>query len=70
MSEEEYTLKHEGRIEIINEALHTANQVDKILENINPHTIRSIIHSLVHQHPEVAETMLEELGYYKEQGSF
>ena len=70
-NEEKYELRNEinGGSESVNEQLAIAKQIDDTLASINPHTVRSVIHSLVHQHPEVARTMLEELGYYKEQGS-
>lgn len=70
--EEEYELSCEinGGLDAVNAQLTIAHQIDETLANINPTTVRTVIHSLVHQHPEVAQTMLEELGYYKEQGSF
>ena len=69
MSEEEYKLQYQT-IDTINEEFQQAAEVDKILENINPATIRAVIYSLVYQHPEVARTVLEELHYYKEKGTF
>ncbi len=70
--EEEYTLRGEMNrgVEGVNEQLAIAKQIDDTLANINPSTVRAVIHSLVHQHPEVANTMLEELDYYKKQSSF
>jgi hypothetical protein len=70
-NEEQYELRHElnGGVDAVNRQLELANQVDQILANINPYTVRSVIHSLVHQHPEVANTMLEELDYYKQSGT-
>ena len=71
MSDEQYELSHEinGGVEAVNAQLEIANQIDNILANINPYTVRSVIHSLVHQHPDVANTMLEELDYFKRVGT-
>jgi hypothetical protein len=71
MSDEQYELSHEinGGIDAVNAQLEIASQIDNILANINPYTVRSVIYSLVHQHPEVANTMLEELDYYKQSGA-
>jgi hypothetical protein len=62
-NEEQYELQQEllNETDSINEQLVIAKQIDDILANINPHTVRSIIYSLVHQHPRIADTMLEEL---------
>jgi len=72
MSSEEYELRNEINrgVEGVNEQLAIAKQIDDTLANINPSTVRSVIHSLVHQHPEVAETMLQELDFYKKANSF
>ena len=72
MSSEEYELRNEINrgVEGVNEQLAIAKQIDDTLANINPSTVRSVIYSLVHQHPEVAETMLEELDFYKKANSF
>ena len=70
--EEKYELYNEINrgVEGVNEQLTIAKQIDDTLASIRPNTVRAVIHSLVHQHPEIAGTMLEELGYYKEQGTF
>ncbi len=70
--EEKYELRNEigGGVEAVNEQLAIAKQIDDTLSNITPNTVRAVIHSLVHQHPEVANTMLQELDYYKKQSSF
>jgi phage terminase Nu1 subunit (DNA packaging protein) len=72
MSEEIYELIQEEKkgVDQINEELRIANQIDSILAGINPSTVRAVINSLVHQHPDVANTMLEELHYYKQAKSF
>ena len=71
MSDEQYELSHEinGGVEAVNAQLEIASQIDNILANINPYTVRSVIHSLVHQHPDVANTMLEELQYFRKSGT-
>ncbi len=70
--EEKYELRNEinGGVEAVNEQLVIAKQIDDTLANITPNTVRSVIYSLVHQHPDVANTMLQELDYYKKQSSF
>jgi len=72
MSEELYELQQEElkNVHQMNAEFNIARQVDTVLENITPNTINAIIYSLVHQHPDVANAMLEDLGYYKKQGSF
>jgi len=73
MSDEEtYELKNEINrgVEGVNEQLTIAKQIDDTLANINSSTVRSVIYSLVYQHPEVANTMLEELDYFKKLDSF
>ena len=73
MSEEEkYELKGQmnGGVDAVNEQLAIAQQIDATLASITPQTVRAVIYSLVHQHPEVANTMLEELDYFKKNGGF
>ena len=70
--EEKYELRNEinGGVEAVNEQLVIAKQIDDTLANITPNTVRSVIYSLVYQHPEVANTMLEVLDYFKKLDSF
>ena len=70
--EEEYELRGQlgGGVEAVNEQLQIAQQIDATLANITPQTVRAVIYSLIHQHPEVANTMLEELQYFKAQDTF
>ena len=70
--EEKYELRGQtnGGVDAVNEQLDIAKQIDDTLANITPQTVRAVIHSLVHQHPDVANTMLEELSYFKTQATF
>ena len=70
--EEEYELRGQlgGGVEAVNEQLQIAQQIDATLANITPQTVRAVIYSLIHQHPDVANTMLEELQYFKQQDTF
>ena len=70
--EEKYELRGQtnGGVDAVNEQLGIAKQIDDILANITPQTVRAVIYSLVHQHPDIANTMLEELDYFKKNGGF